>query len=82
MSENQKAVLRYLGTVESATKDEIADGAGLRYFRNTRKYVGEILARMIKNNMIVRVKRGVYKIAPSKIENEKYELKIKLFQDL
>ena len=61
------------------TKREIIKRGQIRYYYNTEKHVGHTLSRMVKNQLLVRVKKGNYKLGKStpkhgkpvqKIENQ------------
>ncbi|MEZ7496489.1 hypothetical protein QO206_13405 [Leeuwenhoekiella aequorea] len=43
------------------SKSEIIERGQIRYYFNTEKHVGETLSRMVKNGILVRVKKGYYK---------------------
>lgn len=44
------------------TKSEIKEKGGIVYHNNTDKYLGETLARMVKNNSLQRIAKGNYKL--------------------
>lgn len=64
LSPKQALILQYLRNVHSATLSEIIEGTGIGYYNNTKKYVGEILSRLVRQNRIRREKRGIYTISP------------------
>ncbi|WP_028376001.1 hypothetical protein [Leeuwenhoekiella sp. MAR_2009_132] len=43
------------------SKKEIIERGQIRYYFNTEKHVGHTLSRMVKNGILVRVKKGYYK---------------------
>lgn len=43
------------------SKKEIIERGQIRYYYNTEKHVGDTLSRMVKNQLLVRVKKGYYK---------------------
>jgi len=61
------------------SKKEIIERGQIRYYYNTEKHVGHTLSRMVKNQLLVRIKKGYYKLGKStpkhgrpvqKIENQ------------
>lgn len=64
-SDHMKQIMKYLTTVESATKKDIYHNVKFGYYHNWEKYVGETLSRMVKRQLIFREKRGVYRIKPT-----------------
>ncbi len=42
------------------TKSEIIELGRICYYYNTRKHVGDVLSRMVKNNLLRRLKKGSY----------------------
>lgn len=61
-SDHQLQVLLYLRKVESATKGEIYANVNFGYYHNWQKHFGDCLSRMVKQGLIFREKRGVYRI--------------------
>lgn len=63
LTPSQKKVLKLAqdmgGTVVSSTIVEALGGA---YFRNPEKYVGDIVSRMVKSGLLIRVKPGVFRL--------------------
>ena len=47
------------------SKKEIIERGQIRYYFNTEKHVGDTLSRMVKNGLLVRVKKGYYKLNKS-----------------
>jgi hypothetical protein len=64
-SDHMQQIMRYLATVESATKQDIYDNVKFGYYHNWEKYVGETLSRMVKRQLVFRLKKGVYAIKPT-----------------
>lgn len=58
----KESILKYLKSVESASLTDIIKNADVYYYHNAKKYVGEILARLVKNGTVNRIKKGVYEI--------------------
>lgn len=65
MTKKQK-IMRLLYEKKQINLDEAVNEIGYGIFYNPRKYVGEYLSQMVKDGLIVRVKRGVFEIAPPK----------------
>lgn len=59
---HQQNILRYLQTVEQATLVEIGKGTGISYYCNTEKHLGAVMSRMVKRNMVERVKPGTFRM--------------------
>lgn len=66
--ERVKDVLRFFNGDKSKelTKKEIIEGAGLFYYHNGDKHAGDVLSRMCKSGLLVRIKRGVFKLGGAK----------------
>lgn len=63
LTKKQEAILTYLKTVSDATLTDIIDNVvEARTFHNSKSYLSQTLARMIKAGLIVRVKRGQYAV--------------------
>lgn len=45
------------------SRKQAVDLIGSNYFHNADKYTGETLARLVKNQSLIRVRPGVYRIA-------------------
>lgn len=58
-SEKQKAILDFLLDGDKK-KSEITENFKNWYYANAAHHIGQILNRMIKADLIVRVRRGVY----------------------
>lgn len=67
---NQDQVLAYLKTVPEANKQAIYDNVEFGYYHNWEKHLGDVLARMVKNNKIERVKKGIYQIRTQHIKSD------------
>ncbi len=65
MTKKQK-IIRLLHEKKRITLDDAVDEIGYGIYYNARKYVGEYLSQMVKDGLIVRVKRGVFEAAPPK----------------
>jgi len=63
LTHSQKKVLKLAqdmgGTVVSSAIVEALGGA---YFHNPEKYVGDIVGRMVKSGLLIRVKPGVFRL--------------------
>jgi hypothetical protein len=59
-SNKQKEILRYLATVESATLEQIYENVTFSYYANWKKYIGEIMARLVIDRRVRRIKPGVF----------------------
>tara|TARA_B100001179_G_scaffold217701_1_gene189779 strand:- start:158 stop:412 length:255 start_codon:yes stop_codon:yes gene_type:complete len=76
----QKQILATFPDAETVlSKQEIIERGQISYYYNTDKHVGDTLTRMVKNKLLVRVKKGYYKLGKStpnhgkpvqKIENQ------------
>lgn len=42
------------------SKQEIIKNAGLYYYHNTDKHAGDVLSRMVKSGLLIRVSKGWY----------------------
>lgn len=62
----------------TATKSDIVEKFGQRYYCNGSKHLGDMLSRMVKSKKLHRIKRGVFSI--SKPHNELINNQIDLFQ--
>ena len=70
-SQKQKAILEYL-VDGSKTKAQIVNRFKTWQYRNQNKHIGEILSRMVKQGLIIRIEKGIYarKTAPEIITKE------------
>ena len=62
MSEKYRLILTYLHTVQEATLDQIIENVNYSNYRNTKRYIGETLCRMVNSGYITRIKRGLYRV--------------------
>jgi predicted transcriptional regulator of viral defense system len=76
-------ILTYLNTVESATLQELYDISDYNYYLNWQKHFGQVMSRLVKQGKVVRIKKGVFRIAKHnefKVSSEvEIENQIKLF---
>jgi len=63
MTAKQNEILNYLGTVENATIHTIYDNVSFLYFHNYEHYIGELMSNLIKKGKVIRIKKGLFKIA-------------------
>jgi predicted transcriptional regulator len=68
MTSKQREVLNYLLKVGEATKEEIYENVSFGYYYNHGKHLGELLSRMVKSNLITRVRRGKYKAGANRLQ--------------
>ena len=52
---------KFLSTVEQATIAEIYENVSFGYFLNAHKHLGVLLAEMVKDGQIERVKKGIFR---------------------
>ena len=45
------------------TNKEIIELSGIRYYHQTKKWIGVVLSRMVKNGSLVRVSIGHYRLS-------------------
>lgn len=63
----QKQILRDVKAKDGRiTLKELTAAYGNHYYHNGAKYLGEILSRMVNQNLLVRVKPGVYTLGTGK----------------
>lgn len=62
--ERFKDVLKFINGDKTSefTKKEIMEGAGLNYYHNSSKHAGDVLSRMVKSGLLIRVRKGVFKL--------------------
>jgi len=78
-SQKQTAILRYIADGEK-TKKQIVNRFGAWHYRNSNKYIGEILTRMVRKGLLVRVEKGLYKRKHfERVEAENEREQISLF---
>jgi hypothetical protein len=64
MTEKQKAIILSAHQNDGQiTKAEAVQLIGGYYYHNADKYVGEVLARLVKTRVLNRIQRGVYELA-------------------
>ena len=69
----RKLILDYLERKGEVSLDQIMNDAGdLFYYNNPKKYVGLIISRLIKRGLVIRVKKGVYRLADAKPVKTQY----------
>lgn len=61
MTQKQQAIINYLKAGERQ-KSQIVNRFSAWYYHNASKYIGEILGRMVEAGMIIRVKKGLYRL--------------------
>lgn len=70
MTPDQKQIIAILqehgGEV---TKKQVVEAIGGNYYCNGDKHVGDRLSRMVKSNLLVRVKPGVFRIGTGRKSN-------------
>jgi hypothetical protein len=62
MSYKQNLIKSYLQKVDKATLAEIMDNMPFNYHHNNHKHLGNILSNMVKKEMIIRIKKGVFRL--------------------
>lgn len=62
IGKRQHTILEAFRNKDCFTKAEAVDLIGIYYYCNAHKYVGDVLARMVKRRLIERIKRGVYRV--------------------
>lgn len=76
----QLEIQRYLHTVGKATKAEILTAVPFGYYHNGMKHIGDLLTRMVKNGLLERVSKGVYRnLRSTKIKENINPSQTKLF---
>lgn len=58
--DKQREILSYLRSVSQASLSEIYDNVSFGYYCNEHKHLGEILSRMVKKGIVIRVKKGIF----------------------
>ncbi len=80
----QLEILKFVHKNGRTTKQEIMDRMPWGYYCNGPKHFGDMISRMVKNGMLIRVKRGTYEYnenrtvsnGPSKIEKDKNQTEL------
>ena len=62
MSPKQRAVIDYLRTHNQINTEQAVGLIGGNIYANKAKYVGLTLSRMVNQNLIVRIKRGLFEL--------------------
>lgn len=68
MSNRQHAILRWIRANGPITVQTATNVFGGHYYTNAAFHTGNTLRRMVANGSLVRVKRGVYGLAPQRAE--------------
>jgi predicted transcriptional regulator of viral defense system len=76
LTEKQQFIISYLKEVGQASTIQILAAAPFSYYCNGEKHLGEILSRMIKKRLLVRVGRGKYKLQESTEIQEENNIEI------
>jgi len=69
----QKQLLNFIGDREVSKKEIVEEFGGL-YFRNGSFHIGQRLSRMVNSKLLIRVRRGVFKVNKSPILGTKKEV--------
>lgn len=78
LTENQKTVIRIANDNGGVvTKKQVCEV--IRYYYNTEKHVGDILSRMVKKNILKRIKPGVFEISTGNKQEEPNPNQISIF---
>lgn len=72
--DRRKDVLKFFNgdKTKEFTKAEIIKGAGLYYYHNGEKHAGDVLSRLVKSGLLIRVRKGVFKLGS--LEKKKKEV--------
>lgn len=62
MSPKQRAIIDYLRTNKQINTGQAVELVGGNIYANKAKYVGLTLSRMVKQNLIVRIKPGLFEL--------------------
>jgi len=62
MSPKQRTIIYYLRSNKQITTDKAVELIGYGIYANKRKYVGLTLSRMVNQNLIVRIKPGLFEL--------------------
>lgn len=69
---HQKAIINFANSNNGKiNKDQAVELIGKFYYCNERKHVGDVLSRMVKNNLLKRIKNGFYEINQNKQQTVK-----------
>lgn len=61
LSDNQSRVLKYLYGKDSVSFSELYDNCSPGYYHNGNKHFSELLSNMVKQGLIMRIRKGIYK---------------------
>ena len=75
----QQEVLSYLQTVEQANLEDIYRNVSFSYYCNYKSNLGKLIARMVRNGTVERIKPGVFKALRKTKFTEPDENQITLF---
>lgn len=59
---HQNEIIRYLAKVQTATLEQIYDNTNISFYYNPMKYMSEIMTRLVKKGLVLRVKKGTFQI--------------------
>lgn len=67
MTHQQKAIIAMCqANGGDLTKKQVVEQYGHEYYANGAFHIGNILSRMVNSGMLIRVKRGVFKLGKGK----------------
>lgn len=67
MTDNQRKIVEFAKQNNNQiTKKQACEL--IKYYLNTQKHVGDILTRMVRANMLKRVKNGLYELSSGQVE--------------
>ena len=66
MTPEQKEIMALVVKHGTITKKQVVEALGKDYYCNGEQHVGDRLSRMVKSNLLVRVKPGVFEIGTGK----------------
>lgn len=69
--DRQKEVLNAFKEGEVLSKNQIKERSGISYYYNTDKHLGDVLSRMVKNGLLIRIKKGYYQWLGRTVPNHK-----------
>lgn len=61
LSENQSRILKYLYGKDSVGFTELYDNCSPGYYHNGNKHFSMLLSNMVKQGLILRIRKGIYK---------------------
>lgn len=83
MTPDQKEIVAILqSNGGEVTKKQVVEAIGGNYYCNGDKHIGDRLSRMVKSNLLVRVKPGVFRFGtgrksnPSTIDTNQIKLEL------